>query len=585
MSPDYPRELTRRSVLTGMVIGALLTPCNVYSGLKIGWSFNMSIAAALLSYAFWRMAEDLFGAPRWGLLENNINQTTASASASIISSGLVAPIPALALLTGRQPGWNTLWLWVLAVSTLGVVVAIVMRRPMIERQGLMFPAGVATAETVREIYGRSAEALARVRMLFGAAGLAGGLKLIGDFWLSWSRWSPPLALPARGALGTGGISAGNLGLSLDPSLLMIGFGAIIGTRAGISLLLGACVAWVGLGPWALAQGWAQAGAADSAWFGPLVEWLIWPGVTLMTAASLTSFALTVIRLRRKGPRATAHLATPALPIPVRAFVLGAVAAVSLVVWLQHALFDIGWGAALAAVVLSLALAVVASRVVGETGIPPIGAIGKVAQLGLGALAPGNVTTNLMGANVTGGAAGQCADLLNDLRTGALLGATPAYQIIAQCFGVLAGSLVGSAVYLILIPDPVAQLLTPEWPAPAVATWKAVAEVLAQGLHALPTGSVPAMALAAVTGITLATGEALLPRRMARWLPSGAALGLAFVIPAWIAISLFMGAMAAACLRLLAPNWAARFVLAIAAGLVAGESLAGIAGALASLLGA
>lgn len=44
-----------------MLIGALLTPCNVYSGLKIGWSFNMSIAAALLSLAFWRLAQDLFG--------------------------------------------------------------------------------------------------------------------------------------------------------------------------------------------------------------------------------------------------------------------------------------------------------------------------------------------------------------------------------------------------------------------------------------------------------------------------------------------------------------------------------------------
>jgi len=40
-------ELTVRAVATGMPIGARLTPCNVYSGLKIGWSFNMSIAAGL----------------------------------------------------------------------------------------------------------------------------------------------------------------------------------------------------------------------------------------------------------------------------------------------------------------------------------------------------------------------------------------------------------------------------------------------------------------------------------------------------------------------------------------------------------
>jgi uncharacterized oligopeptide transporter (OPT) family protein len=38
---DETRELTLRALLTGLLIGAVLTPCNVYSGLKIGWSFNM----------------------------------------------------------------------------------------------------------------------------------------------------------------------------------------------------------------------------------------------------------------------------------------------------------------------------------------------------------------------------------------------------------------------------------------------------------------------------------------------------------------------------------------------------------------
>lgn len=83
-------QLTVRAVATGMVLGVLLTPCNVYSGLKIGWSFNMSIAAALLSFAFWKSAERLAGIRAWGMLANNINQTAASSSASIISAGLVA---------------------------------------------------------------------------------------------------------------------------------------------------------------------------------------------------------------------------------------------------------------------------------------------------------------------------------------------------------------------------------------------------------------------------------------------------------------------------------------------------------------
>ena len=35
------RELTAGALLSGMLLGALLTPCNVYSGLKIGWAVKM----------------------------------------------------------------------------------------------------------------------------------------------------------------------------------------------------------------------------------------------------------------------------------------------------------------------------------------------------------------------------------------------------------------------------------------------------------------------------------------------------------------------------------------------------------------
>src|SRR5690606_22322268 len=155
--------------------------------------------------------------------------------------------------------------------------------------------------------------------------------------------------------------------------------------------------------------------------------------------------------------------------------------------------------------------------------------------------------------------------------------TPRLQLVAQLCGVLTGSLVGSLTYLTLVPNPRAQLLGPEWPAPAVATWKAVAEVLAHGLAALPEGAAPAMAVAAVTGALLAAAQ-LWPAA-GRWLPGGTALGLAFVIPAWISLGLFLGAALAALAGRLAPAWSGRFVLALAAGLVAGESLAGVAAAL------
>nr|MBV6628729.1 OPT/YSL family transporter [Oceanococcus sp. HetDA_MAG_MS8] len=576
MSAQHQPQLTARALMTGVVLGLILTPCNVYSGLKIGWSFNMSIAAALLSLGFWRLAQQLCGSAEWGLYENNINQTTASAAASIISGGLVAPIPAWTLLTGQTLPITWLVLWVFTVSALGIGVAASLRRSLIIEQKLRFPAGVATAETITQIYRGGRAAVLKLRALVAALLIAAGNSWAQSLGLGLARWSPP---------GTGlhGLSLQKLGIALDPSLLMLGFGAIIGWRAGLSLLLGALLAWGLLAPEVIRRGWVQASPDAELWFGPLVEWLLWPGVTLMVVSSLGSFLLYLAtnsptKIRQGEPAAPRSDLSRSWM--VGGFVLAAIAAVIL----QQHLFGIRWWAATAGVTMSFGLAVVAARVVGETGIPPIGAIGKVAQLGFGAIAPGSVSSNLMGANVTGGAAGQSADLLNDLKTGYAIGACPQSQILAQTLGILCGSVVGSLSYLVLIPDPHTQLLSAQWPAPAVATWKAVAEVLAGGWEALPPHAATASASAAVVAVALLVLQKRLGPTAQAWLPSGPALGLAFVIPAWISVGMFTGAALALFFARVAPAHARSYTLPVAAGLVAGESLAGVGHAAWALLG-
>lgn len=579
-------ELTIRAVVTGVLIGALLTPCNVYSGLKIGWSFNMSIAAGLIGFGVWRSATWAFGARPWSIYENNINQTAASSAASIISGGLVAPIPALAMLTGQTLTWPVLAIWVFVVSILGVVVAAGLRNQMLLRENLRFPAGVATAETIREIHAHGKAASQRLRTLLSGATISGAFKLV-DAVYALPRLGLPIGVAPPAAVKSAapvGVTTANLGFVLDPSLLMLGFGALIGLRAGLSLLLGSVAAWWVLAPLILARGWAVPGPADpnAAWFATLVEWLLWPGVTLMVVSALTAFAISLLRLSARRARNSAEAPLPPT-VPRRAFLAGLCCTLVMACAAQVEFFDIGLFDAVLAVLLSFILAVVAARVSGETGITPIGAMGKITQLTFGVVTPGDVTANLMSANVTGGAAGQCADLLHDLRTGEIIGSTPHFQVLAQVFGVLTGSLVGSLVYLILIPDPAGMLITPDWPAPAVAVWKAVAEVMAGGIGAIPPGAVSAMAVATVLGLVLAIGERALPARIARLLPSAPAIGLAFVIPAWNSLSLFLGAVSAAVVTRLAPEWSKRSVIALAAGLVAGESLVGVALAITDLI--
>jgi len=552
------RELTLRALLTGVLLGAALAPCNVYSGLRIGWSFNMSIIALLLALGFWRVLERAARVPHWTLKESNIGQTAASSAASIISGGLVAPIPAYALISGEQLAAAPMMAWVFAVSFLGVWVAWYLRPALIVDAPLRFPAGIATLETMRDVFGHGREALLRISVLFGAGIVSGALKLASSVIWPIARWAPTQALE-------------RLTFGLEPSLLLVGFGAIIGIRTALSLALGALIAWGAVAPWLLDTGVVQVAAdAPRSLFGPLVEWLLWPGVSLMAASTLAGFAMRWAR-GIAGPRRAARIDRATLL--ARGPAVGFATAALLAVTLQVQLFDINLWMALLAIPLAVLLASVAARVVGETGIPPIGAIGKLSQLGFGIAAPGQTVTNLMTANVAGGAAGQCADLLNDFKVGHAIGAVPARQALAQCCGVAAGSVVGVLVYLALIPDPAGMLLTEAWPAPAVATWKAVAEALTQGLGSVAPSARIAMLACAVLGAVLGVLDAA--PRPPRWLPSGVALGLAFVIPASISLMMFVGAALAWALLAWNARFANRFALAAAAGLIAGESIVGV----------
>lgn len=553
------RELTVRALATGIVLGAVLTPSNVYSGLKIGWSFNMSIIALLVGFGLWRVIGKLGRVSEWTRLESNINQTAASSAASIISGGLVAPIPAYTLLTGKLIDALPLMIWVFSVSFLGVWVAWYLRPALIVESRLRFPAGVATLETMNDIFSHGREAAKRIAVLFGAAIASGSLKWIDTLVWQLPRWAPSAMLD-------------RLTFSIEPSLLLVGFGGIIGIRAGLSLFLGAVIAWGGIAPWLLQQGLVDGAAGRGAsLFGPLVEWLLWPGVSLMVTFTLITFAVRAIEVLRAGkvPLRGVHLSA-------RGPALGLLLAAILAVCMQVLIFDIQLFMALLSIPFAILLASVAARVVGETGIPPIGAIGKVSQLGFGIAAPGQVVTNLMTANTAGGAAGQCADLLNDFKVGHGIGASPLRQTVAQCFGILTGSIAGTLVYLALIPDPQNMLLSEEWPAPAVATWKAVAEALSYGVSSIPVSARWAMLGGAVTGLGLGFLEVSLPTPRVRYLPSAVALGLAFVIPASISLVMAFGALIAWLFAARFPNLAARFVIAVAAGLIAGESIVGVA---------
>ena len=583
-SPPSQAQLTIRAVATGMMFGGILSLCNLYTGLKIGWLMGMSITSALLSFGLWRLLQVTGRCRGLSLLETNVSQTSASAAASIGAAGLVAPIPALTMLTGQTLSWGALVVWTFSVCLVGIVVSIGLRRQLIEVDALPFPGGTATANTLREMYNHGQDALVRLRVLGGAALIAAVVKFTEYFAKlgkpalpGWWKAQPGGGLEKAGVAGYG---SANLGFSIEPTLMMYGVGVLVGPRVGISVLLGTVVAWGMLAPMAFEAGWVPPGPADpgALWYNAGLQWLLWPGVAMMVAAALTSFAfswrsfVTALRPARPGDK-VAENATPVLAR--RWFLVALVGVTALSGVLQVLFFEIvGWVAVLG-VLLTFLLALVAARVSGETNVTPVGAMGKVTQLAFAVLAPGQPAANLMSANVTGGAASQCADMMHDLKTGHLLGADPRPLFLAQVCGAFAGALAGCAGYLILVRDPVNQLLTAEWPAPSVAAWKSVAELFMLGTEALPPGAIEGMTIGGVVGVLLAVMEKLVPVSARRFVPSPTSIGLAFVIPAYNAISLFIGSVVAWAAGKAFPQWSTRFLVILASGIIAGESLSGV----------
>ncbi len=564
-------QLSWKSIVTGMVLGGLLSICNIYTGLKIGWGLNMSITGILLAFAFWSMVSKLTSGRFKNInkLENNVSQASISAAGAVSSAGLVSAIPALTMLEGTTFAWWQLFLWISTVCFVGIAVAMGLRRQMIIRDKLPFPGGMACAETLKEVYNTGSEALKRVGVL-GLGALVGGLIKVAEI----AKWVKATAFGAT----INGSPAATYTFALDPMLLMVAVGGLIGFRACWSLMLGAVVAYIGIGTNLVNSGVVPAVKR------PICDWLLWPGVTLMVVASLVSFSFSapaIVRSFRPAPRGAGEpdpAAVDAGEVTRNWFLFSLTLALILAVILQTWFFGIAWWAAAIAVLLSFALAVVSTRVSGETNVNPVGAMGKVTQLVFAGIAPASPSANLMTASVTAGAASQCSDLMHDLKCGWLLGAVARKQVIGQIVGSVSGAAVAGAFYLVLVPNPKEMLLTTEWPAPAVAQWKAVAEVFKNGISSLPPYATTAILIAAIAGVVLPVSEKLFPKAKP-YIPSAAAFGLAFVIPANNSISMFIGGCLALLLAKYCTKWSERFLVTVCAGIIAGESLVGAGDAL------
>ena len=282
------RQLTVRALATGCLIGGVMSISNLYVGLKIGWGLGVAITAAVLAFAFFTAVEKLFGTSperHFTLLENNTMQTAASAAGYMSSAGLVSAIPALTMVSD---GKFVLTLpqtivWLTAISLLGIVAAIPVKRKLINQERLRFPSGIAAAETLRSLHGEGAEGVVKGRSL-AIGGVIGGL-------LALARDGLKL-FPDKFA--TFGAVALKRSAYFDPSLVMIGAGAIMGLRVTFWMCTAGLISRYFAADWLFNAGFIDCGklapgavcTADVIPYGVINKWTLWPGVALMVTHSL-----------------------------------------------------------------------------------------------------------------------------------------------------------------------------------------------------------------------------------------------------------------------------------------------------------
>jgi uncharacterized oligopeptide transporter (OPT) family protein len=264
----------------------------------------------------------------------------------------------------------------------------------------------------------------------------------------------------------------------------------------------------------------------------------------------------------------------AIEAPMSWFFIGQGVSLVALAWLAKVSFNLPVWESVVAVALSFLLALVACRVTGETDTTPMGPLGKVTQLVFGALNPGNMNINLMSANITAGAASSSADLLTDLKSGYLLGANPRKQFLAQFFGIFMGTIATVVAFRVMVPT-AAVLGSDQFPAPAAQTWRAVALALSKGFGALGTVNVWSIAIGGAAGVLFTVLPLWFPRH-AKWMPSASGLGLSWTFHWYYGFLFFLGALAGWLVERKSPEKASLYNFPVAAGVIAGGSLMGVA---------
>ena len=217
-------EMTFKSLVVAVFLTIILAAANAFLALKVGLTISASIPAAVLSMGILHLFKQS------NALESNLVQTSASAGEAL-ASGMVYSLPALIIMhywLGFHY-WTTMVIALLG-GILGVLFTVPVRKVLLNEPSLHFPEGTAIGNILKV---NASKNVGLKDLLIGGAwgGVISlcqtGFKVLGDTLQAW--W-------IRGHIAFG------FACGFSPAL--IGAGYIIGPNVAIAILTGVILGWV-----------------------------------------------------------------------------------------------------------------------------------------------------------------------------------------------------------------------------------------------------------------------------------------------------------------------------------------------------
>lgn len=330
-------------------------------------------------------------------------------------------------------------------------------------------------------------------------------------------------------------------------------------------------------------------------------WVLWVSIGLMLAEALTSLALvslgqvrTLVSDAPAGPeqnesvtalfddasvdgRRDVEVEPPSRLVPTVWWGGGLAAAAVFCACVVSPMFAIPLWQIVLSVVLSCLVAIIAVRALGQTDLNPVSGVGKLSQVIFAVVAPGHIVTNLVAGALAEAGATQAGDLMQDLKTGHLLGASPRAMFFAQLLGATWSIFVTVAAYQLY--EGIYGIPSEKFEAPVAHVWVDMATLMNSGLASLPRTALKCAGYFAGAGVLLPLVEECLKASGTEpwFLPSGMAWAVGMYLTADWTLPRAAGSLIEWGWRRWSPDSHDRHMLMVASGLVLGEGCMSILG--------